>query len=106
MFRVFFRQEGFRRVYLPVDAEGVVLNGDAAVGFGMIVIVTFVLEHRCIGEYGKSVGETSRYEELPRAVRMWVNPCGCLLPRQVLSPSRNARVSPVRMAVAGSGARA
>ncbi len=44
MLRVFFGEEGFRWVYLPVDGEGLVLDGEASVGFGVVVVVAFVLE--------------------------------------------------------------
>ncbi len=49
---------------LPVDAEGFVLDGDAAVGFRRIEVVTLVLEDCGLAENGKAMGEAARDEEL------------------------------------------
>jgi len=61
---VFRAQDAACRIKLPVDAERRVGNGDAAVGLGSIVVVTFVLEHGCGAEHRETVGETARDEEL------------------------------------------
>ena len=62
--RVLGAQDAACRIKLPVDAERRVGNGDAAVGLGSIVVVTFVLEHGCGAEHRETVGETARDEEL------------------------------------------
>ncbi len=65
---VFFGEEGFGWIYLPVDGEGFVLDGDAAVGFGVIVVIAFVLEYGDVTEDGEAVGKASRNEELAMVV--------------------------------------
>ena len=61
---VFRAQYAACGIKLPVDAERRVGNGDAAVGLGSIVVVTFVLEHGRGAEHRETVGETARNEEL------------------------------------------
>lgn len=65
---VLVRQHSLGGVDYPVDAERRVLNGDATVGFGMVVVVTLVLEHGDVGKHGKAVGKAARDEELPMIV--------------------------------------
>ena len=65
MLCVFFAQDCFLFWDLPVDAEGLVQDGDAAIGFGMIELVALILEDCCLAEYGKAVGKALGYEELP-----------------------------------------
>ena len=64
MIGVFFGEEGFYFIDLPVDAEGFIEDGDAAVGIGMVVVVALVLEHSDVAEDGEAVGEASGDEEL------------------------------------------
>lgn len=61
---VFFGEDGGGGGNSPVNAEGFVEYGYATVGFGVVEIVTFVLEDGDVAEYCKSVGESVRYEEL------------------------------------------
>lgn len=63
--QVLVGEKGLRRVDLPVDAEGCVADGDAAVGLRSIVVVTLVLEHSHFAEHRESMRETARDEELP-----------------------------------------
>ncbi len=49
---------------MPVDSEGGILDGDATVGFGVVVVVAFVLEYGDVTEDCESVGKASRDEEL------------------------------------------
>ena len=62
--RVLGAQDAACRIKLPVDAERRVGNGDAAVGLGSIVVVTFVLENGRGAEHRETVGEAARNEEL------------------------------------------
>ena len=54
--------------YLPVDAQAIVKDADAAVGLGMIEFVTLVLEHRRFTQNGKAMGKTFWDEKLPMVV--------------------------------------
>ena len=83
MLRVLFAEYGVFRWYAPVDAEAIVKNADAAVRFGMVELVALVLEHGRLAQYGKTVGETFRNEELPVVVL-------CQLYGHVLSVCRRA----------------
>ena len=49
----------------PVDAEALVCYGDAAVGFRMVELIALVLEDGSLAQYGETVGEAFRDEELP-----------------------------------------
>ena len=64
MSQVFFREDGFSGVNPPVYGEGFVEDGDAAVGFGMVTVVAFVLEYGDRAEDGEAVCETMGDEEL------------------------------------------
>ena len=64
VFCVFFGEDGFGGVDSPVNAEGVVENGDASVGFGVVELVAFVLEYGYVAEHGEAVGESLGDEEL------------------------------------------
>lgn len=64
MFCVFFGENGFGGVDSPVDAEGVVEDGDASVCLGVVELIAFVLEYGYIAEYGEAVGESLGDEEL------------------------------------------
>lgn len=68
MFKVLFREDGLGLVYLPVDAEGWILYRNAAVSFGMVVVVTFILEDSYITENSKAMGEASGDKELAMVV--------------------------------------
>ena len=48
----------------PVDAKGVVEDADAAVGLRVVELVALVLEDGGLAEYGETVGEALRDEEL------------------------------------------
>lgn len=61
---VFGRENHFGGVDLPVYAERGVGNGDSAVGFGGIEVVTFILEYGYVALDCESVGESSGDEEL------------------------------------------
>lgn len=62
---VFVGEEGLGGIETPVDGEGGVDDRDAAVGLGMVVVVTLILEHGDVGEHREAVCETSGDEELP-----------------------------------------
>ena len=61
---VFSTQDGIGDGDAPVDVESLVQERDARIGLGSIVVVAFVLEHRFFGENRKTVGKTTRDEEL------------------------------------------
>ena len=64
MLGVFFAQDGLLRRDSPVDAEALVCYGDAVVGLRMVELIAFVLEDGCLAQYGETVGEAFRNEEL------------------------------------------
>ena len=68
MLCVFFAQDGFLGGDSPVDAEAEVCYGDAAVGFRMVELIALVLEDGCLAQYGETVSEAFRDEELPMVV--------------------------------------
>lgn len=61
---VFGTQDGIGNGHAPVDVETFVQKRDARIGLGSIIVVAFVLEHRFFGENRKTVGKTTRDEEL------------------------------------------
>lgn len=61
---VFSTQDGIGDGHAPVDVETLVHERDARIGLGSIVVVALVLEHRFFGENRKTVGKTTRDEEL------------------------------------------
>ena len=64
MAAVLVAEYGIGDVDAPVDAEGVVAELNAAVGFGRVVVVAFILEDGHVGEHGEAVGESPGHEEL------------------------------------------
>lgn len=56
--------DGLGGVEAPVDGEGGVGDGDAAVGLRMVIVVTLILEHGDVGEHREAVGETPGDEQL------------------------------------------
>ena len=61
---IFFTQDGMISRYAPVNAKAGIKDADAAVGFGVIKVVTFVLEDGFRTQDGKSVGKAAGNEEL------------------------------------------
>ena len=64
MLGVFLGEDGLVGRDAPVDAQRMVEDADASVGFGVVEGVALVLENGDIAENGKAVGETSGHEEL------------------------------------------
>ena len=62
--QVFLTEYRLLHWYAPVDAKRLVLDIDAAISFGMIELIAFVLEDGSFGENGKAMGKTTRDEEL------------------------------------------
>ena len=52
----------------PVDTERWIRDRDTAVGLRCIIVVALVLEYGDVGEYGETMGETARNEELQMVV--------------------------------------
>ena len=52
----------------PVDTETAVQDADAAVGFGMVEVITLVLEHSLLAQDSEAVGEPPGDEELAMVV--------------------------------------
>ncbi len=50
--------------YSPVNAKGIIQDTDAAICLRMIELIALVLEHSCLREDGKAMGETLGDEEL------------------------------------------
>lgn len=61
---VFVGKDGLFEGYSPINAERWIHDGDASVSFGMVVVVTLVLEYCCIAQDCEAMGEASWYEEL------------------------------------------
>ena len=68
MTQVFIGEDGFGKVYAPVYAERGIGDGDTSVGFGMIIVVTLILEDGYVGKHGKTVSEPARDKELAMVV--------------------------------------
>ena len=64
MLQIFLAEYRLFHRYVPDYAKRLVLDIDAAVSLGMIEIVALVLEYGGLGEYGKTMGEATRDEEL------------------------------------------
>lgn len=64
MMFVLLREDGFGDVQLPVYAKRRIYNRDPAVGFGAIVVVTFILEYSCVTQNCEAMSESTRNEEL------------------------------------------
>ena len=64
MLRVLLREDGFVGRYRPVNAKALDEDRDASIGFGMIEIVAFILEHSGLAQHGKAMSEAFRDEEL------------------------------------------
>ena len=62
---VLVRQYGLVGGDSPVDAETLVEDADASVGFGMVELVTFVLEDGALAQYCEAVRKAFGDEELP-----------------------------------------
>lgn len=64
MLGVLLGEDGTVSGDVPIDAEGGVEDVDASICLGMIELVTLVLEHCCLAENGKAVGEAFGDEKL------------------------------------------
>ena len=60
-YRLFYR-------YAPVNAQGFILDIDAAIGLGMIKLVALVLKNGGFGENGEAVSEATRDKKLTMIV--------------------------------------
>ena len=65
MLGVFVTEDGMGSGDVPVDTQGVIEDADASVRLGMIELITLVLEHGCLTEDGKAMGEAFGNKELP-----------------------------------------
>ena len=65
---VLVRQYGLVGGDSPVDSEALVQNAYAAVGFGVVEFVTFVLEDGALAQYCEAVRKAFGDEELPVVV--------------------------------------
>ena len=61
---ILLAQQGLVGRYAPIDAETVVKDAYAAVGFGMVELVALVLENGRLAQHGETVGEAFWNEEL------------------------------------------
>ena len=64
MLQVLFTEYCLFYWYAPVNAEGLVLDVDAAISLGMIELVAFVLEDGGLSEHGEAMSKATRNEEL------------------------------------------
>jgi len=64
MLRVFFAQDCLFRGDSPVDAEALVCYGDTVVCFRMVELIALILEDGSLAQYGETVSEAFRNEEL------------------------------------------
>ena len=56
MLRVFLTQYGVFRGYTPVYTQTAVQDADTPVRFGMVELITFILEHRRLAQHCETVG--------------------------------------------------
>ena len=68
MLQIFFAEYRFLHRYAPVNAQGFVLDVDAAISLGMIELVALVLEYGDFGKNGKTVSKAPRNKELTMIV--------------------------------------
>jgi len=61
---VFGREDHLLCGELPVDPQVGVVPGDRSFGLGRVEVIAFVLEDGLVAQYGKTVCESARYEEL------------------------------------------
>ena len=54
--------------YSPVNAQRIIKDANAAIGLGMIELITLVLEHRSLTEYSEAVSEALWDKELPMII--------------------------------------
>jgi len=64
MLGVLLGEDGLVRGDVPIDTEGVIEDTDTTFCLWMIELVTLVLEHRCLTQHPKTVGETFAEEKL------------------------------------------
>ena len=64
MLQIFLAEYRFLHRYAPINAQGFVLDIDAAIGLGMIELIAFVLEYGSLREHGEAVSESTRDEKL------------------------------------------
>lgn len=68
MLRIFLGEIGMFCRNLPINAEGIIEDADATIGFRMIEVITLVLEDGSLGENGETMGKALRDEELTMIV--------------------------------------
>lgn len=78
MLEVFVGEDGLVGGDEPVDTEALVHDADAVFCLGMVELIALVLENGGLAQHGKTVGKTSRHEEL--AVVLFRQLYGDMLP--------------------------
>ena len=68
MLCVLLGEDGLICWNVPIDTEGVIEDTDTTFCLWMIELVAFVLEHRCLTQHRKTVGETFGDEKLTMVV--------------------------------------
>ena len=68
MFSIFLRKVSMIGWNLPINAQAVVKDADATIGFRVIEFITLVLEYGGLGKDGEAVGKPLRDEELTMIV--------------------------------------
>lgn len=73
MLHILFAQECIFSRYLPINAKGIILDADATISLRSIEVIAFILKDSCLGEYSKSMCETSWHEELTMVILCQLN---------------------------------
>ena len=68
MLRVFFREQCFFGWNLPINTERCIKDADATICLRCIEIIALVLEDSGLAQDSKAMSETTRYEDLTKAI--------------------------------------
>ena len=68
MLQIFFAEYCLLHRYAPINAKRFIFDIDAAIGLGMIELITLVLEDSGSGENGKAVSKATRDKKLTMIV--------------------------------------
>ena len=64
MLSVFVREQCLFSWNTPVNTQAIIKDTETTISFGMIKLITFILEYRCLTQHSKAVCKATGHKEL------------------------------------------
>ncbi len=72
MLCIFLAEESLGCRYIPINAKTIVKDRDTSICFGMVELVTLILEYGSLAQYCKAMSKATRDEELAMDSRCYL----------------------------------